>query len=377
MRIISFFLILTSIILNSCKNNPCEISKPPVISVNINNVTEDASLFFDGWSYVALETTNDNVINNIDRLSMSGSNIIIASDDNIHIFTRDGKAVNSFNRKGAGPEEYLTISDMKLYNDMVWIVSISNSKIYVYNFEGQCEDVYDLPHPYHDMTFLASNEMVLSAGQSTSSQYEFVIYNLTQRCVTKKMLPYEINGSLGVWDFNPFIAASHDCVYGIQKFDYTIYRITENQSTPFLQYEFNTSERLDNLSGLSLNEKFEKTTGKAIVRYLGLAEFGEKETVQAFNMFTEGYGLNTYIYRYTQDHSKGNLLNCGVKRKDGFPFLNNFPRAFFEGNYVNALIPLQIKIIEEQIEDCSFSKSIGLTDESNPVLFFHHFRSLD
>lgn len=94
-------------------------------------------------------------------------------------------------------------------------------------------------------------------------------------------------------------------------------------------------------------------------------------------MFTEGYGLNTYIYRYTQDHSKGNLLNCGVKRKDGFPFLNNFPRAFFEGNYVNALIPLQIKIIEEQIEDYSFSKSIGLTDESNPVLFFHHFRSLD
>ena len=86
---------------------------------------------------VALETTDNSLIDEITLVEVTDEFIFIYSKDDIFRFARDGKFINKIGQKGEGPEEYTYISNIQIDESKgeVYVITTANG-ILVYDFEG-------------------------------------------------------------------------------------------------------------------------------------------------------------------------------------------------------------------------------------------------
>jgi len=99
--------------------------------------------------YIPLETNDEFLCQG--NIQAVGKSIIVvtnwaASDGNIFLFDRNGKALRKINRKGQGSEEYASLSKIVLDedNDELFVNSMHEKKIFVYDLEGNFKR--SLPH---------------------------------------------------------------------------------------------------------------------------------------------------------------------------------------------------------------------------------------
>ncbi len=132
----SIFLLLIFIIIYCCKSN--EKFKQGLI--NLENVSAEnikISTIADSIYYIKLETSNECLIKNIQKIYVDKELIfILDNNERLLLFDRDGKFLNQIGRIGKGPGEY-SINDFSVdsVNNIVYILDAR--QILGYNYSGE------------------------------------------------------------------------------------------------------------------------------------------------------------------------------------------------------------------------------------------------
>lgn len=112
--IIFIFCSLLSI---SCKNNKnYKIKDNQVVNIELarHEVALTDTTFFESARLVRLETNDDCLIRDIDRIFLCDGKLVVFDDaeDKVFIFDDNGKFLKSIGKKGSGPQEYDQISEV-------------------------------------------------------------------------------------------------------------------------------------------------------------------------------------------------------------------------------------------------------------------------
>jgi len=109
------------------------------IKGNINNVKKvSLSILGNQISYIPLETSPDCMIQMIQKVIFSESNIFISEYNRLLQFDRNGKFIRQIGNSGRGPEEYSYVTDFCIdeMRNEVYIISFNAPKLWIFDFNG-------------------------------------------------------------------------------------------------------------------------------------------------------------------------------------------------------------------------------------------------
>lgn len=188
-----------------CKKGNQQHSQLITVNVTENYPVKELILqdFMD-VEYVSLETTDEFLCGN--NLQDVGNKYIImtnnASDGNIYVFDRSGKAVKKINRKGQGGEEYVNVSCVVLdeENNELYVNDIYAKRILIYDLNGNFKRKLSIHGDYlfADMYDFDRNNLICrdafneNSVRAFHSGQSFMLLSKQDGTITKVIqIPYE------------------------------------------------------------------------------------------------------------------------------------------------------------------------------------------
>jgi hypothetical protein len=235
---------------------------------------------------------------------------------------------------------------------------------------------YKLPNSYLYAAQLDNDNVVLCSSFSNISNKNFAIYNLRSKNVTKEYAPFKNVKTYVYSDFNAIIGKGDNAIYATLPYSHNLYKITVDKCEVVENYKFNTADQLPNIgdSDIDLAKMDQEYRRKRAVNWLGF--FNQTSTsvcYQNFSLLTE-YGILPFLCKYNPLTGETKTLKIGAKRFEKYPYLSLPPFEFANGSYVSAVRADIALRIDEQINTETFKK-FGVTEDSNPIIFFHHFKN--
>ena len=378
-KIISKYL-LTMCLLGAlsigCTRSASSVEDGSVITVS---TTEFAPIdtFITDYKYVILETTDSCILSGRTKFQTSDKYIVAYSEDNgFDVFNREGKHLKHFSNYGMGPGEAIKVIDFYISEDEIVCVPFIQYNLLVYDvLSGEFLREIPLPDSYYYASPFSNGLIALSPLYSNNSHWNINIYDPKTKSVVNQYLPYQQESSLIISGFNVFVGKGEECLYGVLPFDYTLYRITADTCRAMVRYEFNTTEQIEafdpetvDIADLSDLYRYSR-----LVKWLG--KYCETESgahYQQFDLLCE-YGVLPFLCKFDGKSSKSETLRIGAEIIDRFPFLMVKPFEMKDGYYISAMEAMAVLNIEESIKSDTFAK-LGLTEDSNPVIFFHKLK---
>lgn len=365
------------ILLTGCSASESN-SDEKVISIKVDEFSP-VSDFFDSYKFVVLETTEGSLLSNESIFRTSDKYIVSYSPQSgFVIFDKEGKYLDSFDHTGQGPEEYVRLTDYYIKDETIYAVAGFFKKILEYRvIGGECQAVHPIDGEYVYASPLTDDTIVLGAAYNSSTLYNFAIFDLNSNTTLKEFSPYKHRTSFTLGNFNSFVGAntSDGEVYGVLPYNNNLYSITSDAFNVCATYDFNTSYKLPDVSpeDLEVYETWEKVRfEKMVQRLLSFYKMPSGVCYQAIEIMSE-YGYIPMICRYDSDTKDAKTLRLNAEIFDEFPFLYGCPFEFRSGYCLTAL-NAHIALNTARKYSLDLFSGYDLNEESNPVIFFHHFK---
>jgi hypothetical protein len=144
-----FLTILSICVLINCGNKTSIINDDDVVSIQVpENAANERILYstlFDSMKYVALETSDEVLIEKLTKIKVFKNKIFVLDEgtQSIFVFGMDGKLIWKINNVGRGPKEYYQLTDFDIdeENNRLLLFSFSD-KIQIYDIEGNFIEEY-------------------------------------------------------------------------------------------------------------------------------------------------------------------------------------------------------------------------------------------
>lgn len=140
-----YYIIFIALAFWGCSNNIQKTDNDLDI-INVPVKTSDhlikMSEFVDSISYTPLETNDDCLIGNIDKLLVTDKYYYIIDTEiacAVLCFDKKGTFIRKIGNRGVGNGEYVSISDVNVYNDDIYIMDSDLMKLFIFNEEGILE----------------------------------------------------------------------------------------------------------------------------------------------------------------------------------------------------------------------------------------------
>lgn len=325
---------------------------------------------FSGYSYIPLEMTDSSILGDIRALDVSDSLIGVQCRDVVYLFDHKGKYQKTINRRGLGPEEYISIRDFKLRGNQVWVMSWENKAMYVYSQDGKFIKKVPLDNSYDSFTIYDDHTVCLASGSSNNSHQNFVFFDTDKNEVIAQHDEFTKNESI-TFRKSPIVGKNGETLYVTHPFDHKIYALTKDSFEPVEEYTFNTKLQLpDNSKEMNYIDLDDQTMNKNVVRFLTTRHDTQDFSYLIFPLFGK-YGI---IYDIVQlkDGKQQNLVALEEVIDKKYPYLSD-PRAIYKNKMVSILTPSSIMYIEEN-NGLHMFKDMQLKEEDNPVVFMHELR---
>ena len=149
----TILILVLCLFIGSCKDSLTVNEEVDTITASIEQ--EDEISLFDFVSQVRLiplETTDSSLVAHITKIITSKDKIFIYDriQNQIFIFNREGQFISKINRKGRGPEEYMSISDLAInpFNGCLEILD-PWGKLLAFDLNGKYLHSFRLPKDLH------------------------------------------------------------------------------------------------------------------------------------------------------------------------------------------------------------------------------------
>lgn len=159
------YLLLYIAIFSSCKNTTLEERNSLVVGDNKLNKLNNIFDFIEDVKLYEIKKANEEyVFPNFRKFISKNNKYFYSSDMNdgsFFISDKNGNVLNSFNKKGFGPDEYTELTSFDTKSD----------SIFIYDFQRQNIKIYD-----HTGKFLKSNKIAYYFRDFIKTSYGYLIF---------------------------------------------------------------------------------------------------------------------------------------------------------------------------------------------------------
>ena len=171
------YIILIFLTICSCSNN--RKSKVYEVFAVDTKRCDAITDFFDEYIIIPLETTEDNIIGNIDKISITDEYMYILDKQQamIFVFDKAGRYINKIAHQGRALGEYQSISDFAVSCSYLYCLSRINKKIFVYDFNAAFVRSCNLNDWYSSFCVVNDSLMYLFSDENNEQYFNYVLYN--------------------------------------------------------------------------------------------------------------------------------------------------------------------------------------------------------
>jgi len=203
--LLSIFLIVIFLMLS------CATSDSDYNQVNDNRNSLDVSIYeidveeagtmkisdlFEKLEFVRLETTDSFLVDEIKKLIVHDDLILIHSADILFIFNSTGKIVRKIDKKGKGPDEYISLSNF-LYdpeNQTIEILDGPSETIKYYNLSGNMTGELFLGFDVQDFVKLQKHYLFYCGNQlGDMNRHKLVYFDVESKRIIQQYIPIDPN----------------------------------------------------------------------------------------------------------------------------------------------------------------------------------------
>lgn len=201
---------------------------------------------FDSVRFIPLETTRESLFGSVGQLEITDSLFIIYDRMNytILLFTRDGKFVKKIAK--SGKDRYLSHFSIIPDSNQIAAVSLSENKLYIYNFDGVLIRTEPVPlNTFSQFHFNANNALYYlrrfnDDGTFAKARYDLAFADSTGK-VTRYLHPFPDGLNTPEFSFieNPvnFSGEAGSCIFSLP-FEYEAYLINDTGVTTKFSFIF-------------------------------------------------------------------------------------------------------------------------------------------
>lgn len=359
------------IALNACTHSPKEKRTDFVIDIQDNG---ELSELFTGYDYIPLETTENNLIGKIDKIMIDSIShkiyVMERERSSIYIFNKDGKFINSIEKQGRAPEEYLSLDDFVTYKSNIYCLS-RFKKISVYSETGEFLRSYKLDDWYNNFTILNDSLMFLFSENSNNTNYNFILFDYKNDTYPQKFDAFKKNQSY-LFRKSPFNPTKNG-LFVTKEFDHTVYNLTKTSINPVYSFGFNTSDKIPaNYLDMDTENLSKSLKDKSVVRRINhITQSGNKLWL-VYEIFLPDLGYRWHITSTDLITKTIKTIRLGDKLDAEFPCMMN-PSLFYADQLVT-YTPAVAAINIAQRLSLDIFKNDSIQETDNPILFLYKLK---
>lgn len=161
-----------------CKDASSSLNRENLIEVDITQPEKNLKMseLFSRISYVKLETTQESLIKEINKIENLDGNILVADLENtsLLLFSGDGRFIKPIGRMGNGPGEYSGLNDVTIDREgkriLVW--DTRSQRILTYDFEGKYVESRTIDFNAEEMEYIGNDKLVFYCDYKSNNNYE-------------------------------------------------------------------------------------------------------------------------------------------------------------------------------------------------------------
>jgi hypothetical protein len=379
------FLIL--FLFSSCKE---KTTQNPSVSYDVNGLTEididsDSKTeildnLMDSVFFIKLETTNDNLIGQIDQLLLTQDKIVVLDARKartITVYDMNGHFLNRIGNLGQGPQDYSFLSHIALSPDssMLIVPDLGSLSLKYYTLDGKFVKSVNSPYRFGHCEFLADSLIVGSDGSGNTLPNHAPSYRPI-------LVTTDLSGNVSYSAFQSYYSDHFylSSPFALRRFDTTILYNPLLSDTIYQVFPDRLSALYHlNIKGAKPIRIDENTTDDQILDiHSGHPWFNGdvielKDAAVFYICNNSGTPMAFYSKRKRQTYM------CNWKYSNPLYLFYNNPSARYKDNtIVVSVAPEYILSLKRLVYEKSFwgdRKTIedlykDLNDDDNPVLFF-------
>lgn len=364
--------------ISGCTNHPSESETFAIVNVEEKEQVFDLQTLSPDAHTVVLETTDSSLVAFTNRIYADNDYYLIGSNQAIFFFDKKGRFHHAIQRRGEGPEEYLTIADFAVdkSNKQIWIWDMRKSRLTCYDYKGAFLREIKIGFWCTNLQWLDASHVLLYSGNQITPEVnacKFSVVNLQTGEVERHFYPIAPNKA----EFLHLMGGSHLSQTGgetffAENFNDTIYRISATECVPAYYLDFgNAKIPVPLLAG----------------RYKDIMDFHQKVTVgnYAFGI-SSLYALPDKIWLAYLDHGTDKYLCLDRETRTSTSFskltdtslfqegafdINEYEISFYADEGQLFMLASNALYLEhkDKLKDEALKKAVGsLQIDSNPVL---------
>jgi len=228
--------------ITSCATSSRELDKS---TINIHLTDERKPLLadsiFSAVKYIPLETTENSLIGEIDKLYITDSlyYLLDGEQESIFVFNKEGRFRKKLQKRGRGHGEYITLDDFFVKDSLLYVLSSHMKKILIYDSEFKFVSDFKLESHGTNISYL-DETLFHFTNFSSEELKQFYIYDLKEKnCIgSHHSFPEK---QRGVSSTQTTFASYKDSMFFSLPYEYSIYHLSKDGVTK--KYELNFGEK--------------------------------------------------------------------------------------------------------------------------------------
>lgn len=243
----TFSIISFALLMEACTLSPREeVQELQTTYVKVENVRNDVKLSeFAESILVPLPTSDNLLIDKINRIRTSEKSICISDGNAIYRFSHTGEHLGTLSKKGQGPDEYAYITDFVIAEDEnVWVLPNGKTSLMLYSWNNQLMKELKIESSYSSTIYRMGNKLILNNGNfmTDNNKHTLQMIDLNTGEVNHRFLPIDEYKAkyLYLLETNNFHPGENDtvCYFNMAHND-TIYRVTPQTCQAHRTFDWN------------------------------------------------------------------------------------------------------------------------------------------
>lgn len=365
------YIILIFLTVCSCSNN--RKSKVYEVFAVDTKRCDAITDFFDEYIIIPLETTEDNIIGNIDKISITDEYMYILDKQQamIFVFDKAGRYINKIAHQGRALGEYQSISDFAVSCSYLYCLSRINKKIFVYDFNAAFVRSCNLNDWYSSFCVVNDSLMYLFSDENNEQYFNYVLYNYNTQQIIKKIDPFEHNQNYSL-GYSPF-HFTNDEIFVTEQYDETLYLLDDNGKQTFCLFDFKPLKKVAPSEKKMPREKlYDKIRNMEMLRNIKGVDLSDSVLTLGYSVYCNDVGIRDFVTRINLSTRQNKTIRLNDSVFPEFPFLFNI-LGFQNGQSVS-YIPAALAIELDERYGLHLCDKYKMNESDNPLVVLHKFK---
>lgn len=250
MKLLLKYSCLILLIFSSC-NKKQELETNEIVVSYKSDKQIKASSFIEDFKIVQLSTDDDNLIFQISKIQYLNENIYIHDlpGNCVFIFNDDGTLHKKLDKRGAGPGEYVQITDFFVDGDDLLVLDITQQAILRYDNDLEFVDKTNFRSLASTLIAQNNSYFIYNEPSNRNPDYQFTLLNEDGEPMKEFLPRIPVNHFENYAGVNVFALKGKEN-YLSPRFNDTIYSISGNDINPefiinFEKHKFPTNENIN------------------------------------------------------------------------------------------------------------------------------------